>query len=174
LSEAIKTKKPSNRKVKCPICGKFNEKSLTVLDNKRYYCEDCYKKKKQESADYKALISFICELFEISQPEGLILKQIKKFKEDFGYTYKGMKTTLDYFFNIKTKKTPDNGMGVGIIPFIYKEAFEFYSDRLRIKQALKNGNVDLELPINEIQINRKDMAKKNKYKDVVHIDIEDI
>lgn len=167
-----KSSKP--RKVKCPLCGKFNEKALTVLDNQRYYCEDCYKKKKQESQDYKDLYAYICELYEIDKLEGLMLKQIKKFKEEFGYSYKGMKTTLDFFFHIETNNTPDYEMGIGIIPFAYKKAYAFYAEKVALKKKLESGEVDLDERTQEVKINRKDMREQEAYRDVVHIDIEDL
>ena len=89
------------RKVKCPECGTFNDKENAVCHNSKYYCKVCYENKMRESQDYKDLITYICNLYQIDSPTGWMLKQIKDFKEQFNYTYRVMKTTLHYFYEIQ-------------------------------------------------------------------------
>lgn len=157
------------RKVKCPECGSYNDKENTVESNGRYYCPICYENKQKEANDYKQLIAYVCELYQIEAPTGWMLKQVKDFKEQFHYTYRGMKTTLNYFYEIEGND-PADSLGVGIIPFVYDEAKQFYIDRLAVKESATNAaenNVR-----KTININKK--AKNNEYRDIALIDIENI
>lgn len=160
------------RKVKCPECGTFNDKENTVYDNGRYYCKICYKNKKHEADDYKSLIAYVCELYQIEAPTGWMLKQIRDFKEQFHYSYKGMKTTLHYFYEIQEGNDPMDSLGVGIIPFVYDEAKKFYIDRIAVKNSVSNAKMD-EIENNKkvISIHRENCQSKNTYKDMSLIDI---
>ncbi len=159
------------RKVKCPECGTFNDKENTVLHNNRYYCKVCYENKIREAQDYKDLIAYICELFEIDAPTPLMCKQIKDYKEQFNYTYRGMKTTLHYFFEIQEGNDPADSLGIGIIPFVYEEAKKFYIDKKAVKDSVTACNI--EVVQNTKRIIRKVSPSKptNQYKDIVLIDI---
>lgn len=160
------------RKVKCPKCGTFNDKEETVFYNQRYYCKICFENAKAEAEDYKNLIAFICELYNIEAPTGWILKQIKEYKEQYGYSYIGMKTTLDYFYHIKQEEEPEEGMGVGIIPFVYDEAKKFYIDKKAVKESVQECNIDkIEQNKKTIHIKEQDKIKNDKYKDITLIDI---
>lgn len=157
------------RKVKCPECGTFNDKENAIESKGRYYCPICYENKQKEADDYKQLISYICTLYQIDVPTGWMLKQIKDFKEQFHYTYKGMKTTLNYFFEIEGNN-PFDSLGVGIIPFVYDEAKKFYVDRFAVKNSVKDlTQINKKKTIN---INRQ--KENNIYKDIALIDIENI
>jgi len=160
------------RKVKCPICGTFNDKEETVFDNQRYYCKVCFENKQRESEDYKALCDYICELYNMDFPNGWILKQIKDFKEKFSYTYSGMKATLNYFYCIKQEEEPDEGMGIGIIPFTYDEAKKFYADKKAIKNSVENCDIKkIQTNKKVIHIKEQDKITNEKYKDIAMIDI---
>lgn len=163
------------RKVKCPECGTFNDKENAVYHNSKYYCKVCYENKQRESQDYKALIAYICELYEIDVPSGWILKQIKEFKEQYKYTYRGMKTTLHYFYEIQEGNDVKDSMGVGIIPFVYDEAKKFYIEKKAVKDSAFACNIDeMEKQRKIISINREHHKEKNKYKEIALIDIEKI
>ena len=164
-----------SRKVKCPECETFNHKEETIYHQKRYYCKICYNNKTKESQHYKDLISYICNLYEIEAPSGFILVQIKKFKEQFNYTYKGIELTLEYFYEIKTNNTPEAGQGLGIIPYVYEEAKQFFVDR---KDIVKNiQGIDLQEVTNKtkvIHIKKSDRAKEDDYKDIAIINISEL
>lgn len=160
------------RKVKCPACGTFNDKEITIYYNQHYYCEVCYENKKQEAEDYKELINYICELYNIDSPTGWILKQIKEYKNQYSYSYRGMKTTLDYFYNIKQEEEPEDGMGVGIIPFVYEEARRFYIDKKAIKDSIGSSNMEqIENNKKTVHVKKCDRKQDERYKDLVLIDI---
>ena len=162
------------KKVKCPVCESYNNKEVTIYYQNRYYCKICYENKTKESEDYKNLIKFICEIYEIDAPTGFMVTQIKNFKEQFNYTYKGMELTLDFFYNVKTNNTPEIEKGLGIIPYIYKEAKQFFIEKRNIIKNLEDINIqDVVNEINIISIKKSD-RKEDNYKNIAMIDINEI
>lgn len=163
-----------SRKVKCPQCEKLNDKEITIKHNNRYWCKDCFNLKQKESEDYKNLYDYICQLYDVDILDGMILKQIKDFRDKFDYTYKGMKTTLNYFYELRGNDVA-NSKGIGIIPFVYNEAKQFYWDKKQVKESLTN--VDLKNFIetrNTIKIKISDKKASEDYDKLVYLDIDDI
>lgn len=174
MAEVKRRKSGTTGKVKCPICGTFNDKELTVCHNKKYYCQVCYEEYQREAQDYKDLMKYICEnLYEIEAPTPLMLKQIKEYKEKFNYTYRGMKSTLHYFYEIQEGNDVENSIGVGIIPFVYDEAKQFYIDKKAVKDSVIGCDLE-QIENNKRVINKIQSTNpnENKYKDMVLIDIE--
>jgi hypothetical protein len=111
-------------------------------------------------------------LYSIDIPTGWILKQIKDFKEQFNYTYKGIKSTLHYFFEIQEGNDVADSLGIGIVPFVYDEAKKFYIDKKAVRDSLIGINLE-EMEANKKIINiKRNSFELDKYKDVALIDIE--
>ena len=70
----------------------------------KIYCISCYEKAKRDGEEYKKLIETICDYYKIDKPTGLMLKQIKEYKNDYNYTYGGMAYTLWYMNVIEQKE----------------------------------------------------------------------
>lgn len=72
---------------------------------------------------------------------------------EYQYTYSGMLKALVYFYEIKgNNKNKANG-GIGIIPFIYKDAYNYYYNLWMIQQSNKDKNVIDYVPkLKEIKI----------------------
>lgn len=124
--------------VKCPHCEEKLPRGEAVRHtNGRYYHKECYEEATKESKHYQELIEYICELYDIKKPTGMILMQIKRFKEEFDYTYKGMELTLRYFYEIMDNPIRE-GDGIGIIPYTYEEATEQYVQQMKINKSVDN------------------------------------
>lgn len=136
--------------VKCPICEKKfdREKEPYYIIGKRYAhgggtCEAIAKEREaqrledevertKETYHRKELIDYIMLLQETDRPHGLALKNMKDFREQ-GYTYQGMKSTLYYFHEIK--ENPVLGTGIGIIPYVYEEAIDFFTRKVKSNKS---------------------------------------
>lgn len=72
---------------------------------------------------------------------------------EYQYTYSGMLKALVYFYEVKgNNKNKANG-GIGIIPFIYKDAYNYYYNLWIIQQSNKDKNVIDYVPkLKEIKI----------------------
>lgn len=126
-----------SRQVKCPRCEKKLSKSESYPYKKRYYHPECFEEWQRESQDRKDLISYICQLYRLDAPTGMILKQIKEFKEELKYKYKGMELALRYFHETLGNPIQER-TGIGIIPFVYEDAKKHFITRMNVQESVKN------------------------------------
>jgi hypothetical protein len=123
------------RLVKCPYCENKLDKEEAYEYKKKYYHIECFETWEKEKAHRQELIQYICELFRISAPTGIMLKQIKEFQENYKYKLKGMELALRYFHDTLGNRVQE-GTGIGIIPFVYEEAKNHYVKQQRIAESL--------------------------------------
>ena len=101
----------------CTRCkGKFPEDHLIQRTKTQKVCKKC----NQEIQGLKELKSYICKIFEINTVPGNILRQIKRYSEEEGYTYQGMRYTLWYIINMEQMKF--TSITIGLIPEFYEKA----------------------------------------------------
>lgn len=85
---------------------------------------------------------------------------------EYQYTYSGMLKALVYFYEVKgNNKNKANG-GIGIIPFIYKDAYNYYYNLWMIQQSNKDKNVIDYVPkLKEIKIPipKKELRKRSVF-----------
>ena len=119
--------------VKCKICGEtFNrDKEKCVLVSARRYahakCVDSENNNtKVELSDYELLEQYILKLFHIEFLTPRMKKQINQFTEEYKYTLSGIRKTLYYFFEIKGNPIEKAFESLGIVPYVYKEANEYF------------------------------------------------
>jgi hypothetical protein len=117
--------------VKCFYCGQtFDAASepYTKPRANRYAHAACDQKananKTQEEKDYEALIEYIKQLF--GNPNPRVWKQLKEYKDVYNYTYSGMLKTLIWWFEIKHGDIEKANGGIGIIPYVYDQALQYY------------------------------------------------
>jgi hypothetical protein len=55
--------------------------------------------------------------------------QRKKFLKENRFTNKGIYFTLKYFYEIKHNAWDKGNGGIGIVPYVYKEATEYWTDQ---------------------------------------------
>ena len=82
--------------------------------------------KNQAEKDKEDLENYIMNLLgeEFISPK--VRKQISNYIETYNFTYSGMKKALVYFYEVKgNDKSKANG-GIGIIPYVYRDAYNYY------------------------------------------------
>lgn len=146
--------------VKCYYCSQdfdTNEEEFVKVNSRRYAhksCADHHESlKTQEERDKEILESYIKELFQIDSITPKIKKQINSFKKENNYTYSGMYKTLKYFFEIRGNPIEKANGGIGIIPYVWNEAYTYWRAIWEAQQ--KNQNVNVEeyiLPTRKIYI----------------------
>lgn len=137
--------------VKCAVCGQsFDTNSIqAVRHGKNRYahltCEPNNKnliemiQKEVEPKELTELKRYISDLFGSSNVNwALVMKQIKQFVDKDGYSYSGIQKSLKYFYEIK-KNPKDRAYtsGLAIVPFCYKNAYDYYYDLFLAKQNLE-------------------------------------
>ena len=144
------------RKLKCPECGKLNDREDTTEHKKRYYCPSCLEEKLEKSekhaTDWDELYKYLKKLYSNVpdeyydeeehgvEPTGMIYKQLGAFrKPPYNYTDRGMLLTLKYFYETLGNSVLEDA-GVGIIAWTYEKAKQNYIRQMKINSS----NVDAE------------------------------
>lgn len=133
--------------VKCPICGEsFDRNSEEYVQVKRRYAhKSCFEKlrdeRTKEQKDLDALEDYIKTLFKIDFVDARIRQQINKMRRDYGYSYSGILKSLVYFFEVKGNSIEKANGGIGIVPYVYQKAYEYYYELHIAKE--KNKGKDL-------------------------------
>ena len=113
----------------CPKCGiKFDRDKIQAvkISARRYGHATCYPDNKNfvecpnlESNDLIQLKDYIGTLFGENANWAMINKQIKKYKEENGYSYSGILKSLVYFYDVKHNSKEKANNAISIVPYIY-------------------------------------------------------
>lgn len=165
--------------VKCPLCGESfdtNEIQAVKVGARRYGHASCYpdnkdfvsmppkKEETKEQKDMKALKAYINEIYGKSANWILITKQIKEFQKEYQYSLSGILKTLMWFYGIKGNSPEKSNGGIGIVPFAYNDAFNYYYN-LFVAQS-QNENIDIEsytTKVREITIPLPAIKEKKRF-----------
>lgn len=144
----------------CPQCGNKVEKNQPSKGyKKRTYhlscyqemCDKLYKVEQKreglstpsfsEETPQKQLEKYICKIFKIEEMTPFLRNQLLKIcTENPRFTYDGIKGSLYYYFDIK-QHDPDIKFGIGIVPYIYEDAKEFFAKKSRIAKQTEQLSV---------------------------------
>ena len=132
--------------VKCAICQKtFDRDKIQAVKHgarrySHYECEPTGEKvpliKKDE--DLQKLLEYINILFKGQQNQAKVNQSIKKFHSELGYSYSGIQKALYYFYEIKHNSIDKANGGISIVPFVYKDAYNYYYDLFMAQQRNEN------------------------------------
>ena len=166
--------------VKCAVCGNsFNrEKEKCVKYSARRYAHyDCFPEgdivydpaqRSQDEIDLEELKNYINKIFNQKVNWALVMKQISTFKNDNGYTYNGMLKTLYWWHEIKKNPIDSKINGIGIIPFQYQAAYDYFYKIYNInkinmnkKTSLKPDFVEIKSPRTKVKIKLFDLGDDN-------------
>ena len=126
-------------KVKCAFCksetDKIEKNEAVRIDDKNFH-SSCAKK----YVDRKELNEVICRIFNFEKPGPRINVHISKFVKE-GMTYKGMTNALIYFYDIKKNSVEKSNNGIGIIPWVYEEAQNYFKKETN-KERRRTENLE--------------------------------
>lgn len=158
--------------VTCTICKKRFDRDkypAILISTRRYAHASCAgalsEEQAQEERDREALEQYIIQLFKLEHMDGRITLQIKKFKQDYNYTYSGILRTLKYFYEVKQNDLSKSNNGIGIVPWVYQEAYNYYYNQWLLKQKNVDKNIKEYTP-NYIDITIKDPIRQQKKKNI--------
>lgn len=137
--------KDPNDFVTCKYCKKtFNKKEeeYVQLSNSVYAHKTCAElESKREKTDAEKLDDYIMKLFDRDYVPPRAKKQITQFIQEYNYTYSGILRTLIYFYELKGGDREAAHDGIGIVPFVYQDAYNYYYSLWLAKQ--RNEEKDL-------------------------------
>ena len=141
-------------KVKCKYCGvTFDRDSVPFkqVSERRYAHLACAvaaeNEKTQAEKDKQELEDYIKELLEEEYISPKVRKQINSYIEDYNFTYSGMKKALVYFYEIQGNDKKKANGGIGIVPYIYRTAYQYYYSLWLAKQKNEDKDISLFKPV---------------------------
>lgn len=105
------------------------------------------------------------KLFKLEYVTPSIKKQIKNFIETYNFTYSGIRKSLIYFYEIKGNPIIKKAT-IGIVPYIYREADNYYYTIWLAKQynnTKKNNNTQSKVEIIKIKPPQREPLKRKKF-----------
>jgi len=79
----------------------------------------------------------------------MINRQAENFIKTYGYTWYGMTKSLQWFYFVSNGTIEKSNDGVGIIPYVYDKAKEYYKEIDATQK--KNEKIELRQPVIEIK-----------------------
>lgn len=145
--------------VTCQYCKKKFDRDkfpFIQISQRRYAHKECGEEQekvlKQEEKDKQDLYDYLNILFKGDYNYALVNKNIKKFVEELNYTYSGIKKALVYFYEVKGNSIEKANKNIGIVPFIYNDAFNYYYAIWEANQKNETKNMLDYLPEEKIVI----------------------
>lgn len=116
--------------VVCAYCKKSmnrKDEDCVVLGNGKYAHKECVEiEEKRELTDQEKLDKYITQLLKIDFVNQRIKRQISDFMTKYGYTYSGIHKALVYFYEVKGNPVEKANGGIGIVPYVYSDAYNYY------------------------------------------------
>jgi hypothetical protein len=156
-----------NDNVICAYCKKpmsRKDDDCVMVGNGKYVHKECQALEAQrEKTDQEKLEAYIKELFNVPYIEPRVKAQIKKYAEEYNYTYSGMQKALYYHYEIKGGDKSKAHGGIGIVPYVYQDAYNYHYNLWLAQQKNKDIKIELYTPkIKEITIPRPQRKVKRR------------
>ena len=156
--------------VTCIYCKqKFDRDKFPFIQvsQRRYAHQECSlsedQKQSKEEQDKIELENYIIKLFKVDYIDARIRKQIKQYKEEYNYTYSGIHKALVYFYEIKGNSIEKANGGIGIVPYVYQQAYNYYLALWQAKQKNQDKILHDYVPkVKEITISRPQRKVKKR------------
>lgn len=132
--------------ITCKYCKKTfnkNEEEYIQLTNSKYAHLRCSELEAQrEKTDAEKLDDYIMKLFNYDYVPPTAKKQIKQFITEYNYTYSGILKALVYFYEIKGGDKERAHDSIGIVPYIYQDAYRYYYSLWLAQQRNEEKDLD--------------------------------
>lgn len=133
----------------CTVCNqRFDRDKVQAVKSgaRRYAHQTCLPSGEivplpQVDEELTKLINYIQQLLGKDYNAARVKKQIKDFQEEYGYSYSGMLKSLIYFYEVKGNSKDKANGGIGIVPFIYNDAYNYYLNLFLANQQNINKDV---------------------------------
>ena len=143
------------KRVKCNFCGEMIDIEDVVKVKGLNYHPNCAKLKEKRGE----LCEYICKVHNLKSPGPAIYRQIKSYISENGFTYNGILLTLKYYYEILGNKVEDKYRGtIGIVPYVYYAAEDYYKKQkalitaqnnqvAALKHSVEKGKIDQQVSI---------------------------
>ena len=149
------------RPKKCPVCGEYGKEEDMILIGDRWYhkgeCEKVKSVEKQKAQHYKDLVQYLCNLCKATDVNPIWMASIKKLKEQYNFTDRGIMLTLKYYFEILGNRMDNEDFLLSIVPYYYNKARDFW-----IEQQTRKKNMYAFLQQGKQFVRHEKVVIKNK------------
>lgn len=155
--------------VKCPKCGETFDRDIIQavrINGRRYGHAKCYPDNnnfvplvEKKISEEQKIKNYAKSILKEQYVAARVNKQIKDFLAE-GYTASGILKTLIYWYEIKHNDISKAMGGIGIVPYVYKQALDYYYNLYLAEMANVDKDIDEYKP-KEIFISI-DLPKKEK------------
>lgn len=145
--------------VTCVHCReKFDrdKQPFVEVSTRRYAHPDCHKKHKivyeQNKQELQELEEYIKQLFQIETISVRIRKQMNDYVNNHHYTYSGILRALTYFYGVQGHSIEKANGGIGIVPYTYDAAHNYYQAIWLANQKNADKTVSEYIPKEEMTV----------------------
>lgn len=154
--------------VKCIKCGKVFDRdkiSYEEVAYQKYIHKECpikpsaeNLKKMKEIIDKDKFFQLVKEIYGKDYNYMMINKQAENYIQEYGYSWSGMRASLLWFYNVQEGSVEEGNGGIGIIPYVYDKAKEYYYNLYQTQE--KNMKIELRQPVVQFQISSPQGIKR--------------
>lgn len=119
--------------VKCLYCGQQFDREVEPtkqVNGRRYAHLKCWENHvanmSQEEKDIEAFFDYTKNLFGEDYNYLLTKKLAERYVKENNYSYSGMLKSLKWYYEKQGNSIDKSNGSIGIIPYIYKQAFDYY------------------------------------------------
>lgn len=131
--------------VVCEYCKKpmnRHDEDCVGLGNGKYAHKTCVEiESTRELTDQEKLDRYIMQLFKTDYVHQRVKRQIAEYMREYNYTYSGIRKSLVYWYEIRGNSIDKANGGIGIVPYIYNDAYRYFYSLWEAKQ--KNKDIDI-------------------------------
>lgn len=104
------------------------------------------KKRLAKPQDQIDLENYIMKMFKWDYVHARVQRQIKHYVDDLNFSYSGIRKALIYFYEVKQNSLEKANSGIGIVEYVYEEAFEYFYALWEAQQQNINIKVEEYVP----------------------------
>lgn len=142
--------------------GKYAHKKCVELEDKR------------ELTDKEKLDRYIMKMFGTEYVHQRVRRQINTYISDYNYSYSGIQKALIYFYEIKGNSLDKANGGIGIVPYIYQDAYNYYYALWEAQQKNQGKDISNFIPKEKVITISPPQRKIKKRKLFTFLDEEEM
>ncbi len=166
----------------CKVCGeRFDRDTVQAVKAgaRRYAHQKCLPDGEivplpQKDQDLTQLEEYIEKLLGKEYNRARVKKQIKDFVEENHYSYSGILKSLVYFYEVKGNSIEKANGGIGIVPFVYQDAYNYYYDLFLAKSRNEQKDIgEITSKVREIIIRPPERPVTKRFFNFLDDEVED-
>lgn len=156
-------------RVKCSICGSTfdrDKEEFVATSTRRYAHKLCYDRQQnnlsEEEKSKEEIFKYLQRLFKENYNKVKIETQLNKMIKEKNYNYSGVLKTLKYWYEVKNGDVEKSHYSIGIVPYVYQDAYNYYYNIWLAQQANADKNIEVFKPKEKVVVIKNPVRKPKK------------